>query len=209
MRCAREGLNCTITGDQEGVENWIKDLKSFDDTFLRTEFKLTHNLPLGQSFPKLNAFKVDEIVNYGLSGSRAPSIGKTAIHLEPKEYNEKMKEKDTVIIDVRNYYESQIGAFKPPIGGAELIDPKMRKSTEFPAWLDLQETKERIKGKNVLMYCTGGVRCERASALLRGKLEGEDRGLGVKGVFQLQGGEIQRDKERSDEDDGGDFMRTS
>ena len=99
-----------------------------------------------------------------------------------------MAEKDTVIIDVRNYYESSIGHFKPPSSGATLIDPKMRKSTEFPIWLDKPETKEKLKNKQVLMYCTGGVRCERASALLREKLRTEDSDLNVKGVYQLQGG---------------------
>jgi predicted sulfurtransferase len=66
----------------------------------------------------------------------------------------------------------------------------MRKSTEFPLWLDRKETKEKLKGKQVLMYCTGGVRCERASALLKFKMEKdpEIKELGIKGVFQLQGG---------------------
>ncbi len=66
----------------------------------------------------------------------------------------------------------------------------MRKSTEFPVWLDKPETKEKLRGKQVLMYCTGGVRCERASALLRTKMETEEdtKALGIKGVYQLQGG---------------------
>ena len=51
-------------------------------------------------------------------------------------------------------------------GGAELIDPKLRNSHEFPRWLNQPETQEKLQGKNVLMYCTGGIRCERASALL-------------------------------------------
>lgn len=66
----------------------------------------------------------------------------------------------------------------------------MRKSTEFPPWLDKPETREVIKGKQVLMYCTGGIRCERASALLKYKMETdpEIKALGIKGVYQLQGG---------------------
>ncbi len=188
MRCAREGLNCTITGPYHGVRAWCDDLRAFDSGFAQTEFKLTDNLPDGQHFPALKAFPVDELVNYGLAGERAPPISETATHLEPEDYHKKMQEKDTVIIDVRNYYESAIGHFKPPESGATLIDPKMRKSTEFPVWLDKPETKELIKGKQVLMYCTGGVRCERASALLRQKLQTVDKDLGVKGVYQLQGG---------------------
>lgn len=78
----------------------------------------------------------------------------------------------------------------PPSNGPKYIDPMMRKSTEFPVWLDKKETREEMKGKQVLMYCTGGIRCERASALLKYKMETdpEIKDLGIKGVYQLQGG---------------------
>lgn len=192
MRVAHEGLNCTLTGSYEGVRAWCKSLRSYGNGkyFKDTEFKLTDNLPNGQAFPRLHAFKVEEIVNYGLAGVKAPSIHMTGVHLEPKEYHEKMMEEETVIIDVRNHYEAAIGKFQPPPNGATYIDPMMRKSTEFPVWLDKPETKEMLRGKQVLMYCTGGVRCERASALLRTKMEMEEdtKALGIKGVYQLQGG---------------------
>jgi predicted sulfurtransferase len=69
-----------------------------------------------------------------------------------------MEEDNTVIIDVRNSYEADIGKFigQEGEGGAEYIDPKMRKSTDFKAWLGKEETKEKLKGKQVMMYCTGG-----------------------------------------------------
>jgi predicted sulfurtransferase len=70
------------------------------------------------------------------------------------------------------------------------LDPKMRKSTEFPLWLDNPTTKEQLRGKQVLMYCTGGIRCERASALLQYKIQNDPsvQALNIKGVYQLQGG---------------------
>jgi predicted sulfurtransferase len=107
------------------------------------------------------------------------------VHLEPEEYHTKLAEPNTVVIDVRNNYESEIGRFakQEKIGGASLIVPDMRKSTDFRDWISRDETKEQLKGKNVLMYCTGGVRCERASALLK-----REYGETVSGVFQLQGG---------------------
>ena len=205
MRVAREGLNCTLTGSHDGIRGWCAALRTFDggrstinaDTgekmteFATTEFKLTDDLPPKQRFPKLHAFEVVEIVNYGLAGHRAPDIVKHGgTHLEPTDYHLKMQEKDTVIIDVRNHYEANIGRFDPPKDGAQMIDPMMRKSTEFPVWLDKPETKEMLRGKQVLMYCTGGVRCERASALLKQKIDTEEdtKELGIKGVFQLQGG---------------------
>mmetsp|Transcript_31034 Transcript_31034/g.35665 ORF Transcript_31034/g.35665 Transcript_31034/m.35665 type:complete len:562 (-) Transcript_31034:80-1765(-) len=203
-RVACEGLNCTLTGSYDNIRNWCKSLRSYcnEKHFSETEFKLTDHLPPGQAFPRLHVFRVEEIVNYGLAGKRAPSIHMSGVHLEPSEYHKKMTEDHTVIIDVRNHYEAQIGKFTPPENGAKYIDPLMRKSTEFPIWLDKPETKEMLKGKQVLMYCTGGVRCERASALLRTKIETEEdtKALGIKGVFQLQGG---IDKYFRDFPDGG------
>ena len=184
MRVAREGLNCTLTGSHDGIRKWCAAMRKFDGgrgrvvngqqitEFAETEFKLTDDLPPKQRFPKLHAFEVVEIVNYGLAGSRAPEISKYGgTHIQPADYHTKMCEKDTgkittcsaiefisnclgeiVIIDVRNHYEANIGRFDPPKGGAQMIDPMMRKSTEFPMWLDKKETKEMLRGKQVLMY---------------------------------------------------------
>jgi predicted sulfurtransferase len=123
-------------------------------------------------------FPVIELVNYGLDGKQ-PSLKNGGIHLSAEEYHRKMEEENTVIIDIRNSYEAAIGHFKPPPGGAEYIDPKMRVSTEFPAWVD--NNKARLEGKQIMMFCTGGIRCERASALLK------DKGM-TNPVFQMQGG---------------------
>lgn len=151
MRTAYEGLNCTLTGSYDNIRAWCKDLREYENGkyFGETEFKLTDNLPSGQAFPRLHAFKVEEIVNYGLNGVKAPSIHMTGVHLEPKDYHKKMMEDETVIIDVRNHYEAAIGKFQPPDTGAKYIDPMMRKSTEFPVWLDKPETKEMLRGKQV------------------------------------------------------------
>ena len=70
-----------------------------------------------------------------------------------------------------------------PTSGAHYIDPKMRKSTDFTSWLAEPETKAKLEGKQVMMFCTGGIRCERASAYLNAQM-----GNDVKGVYQLQGG---------------------
>jgi hypothetical protein len=159
MRIAREGFNCTLTGTYDGIRSWCKELRDFcPEFFSSTEFKITDYLPKKQMFSKLHCFSVDELVNYGFTKTSLPPppLSRVGRHLEPEEYHKKIQEKDTVIIDVRNHYEAAIGHFKPPEGGAELVDPMMRKSTEFPCWLDKPETKEKLKGKQVLMYCTGG-----------------------------------------------------
>jgi len=223
MRVAREGLNCTLTGSQTNIYDFCRALRKWKpEIFLSTEFKLTHHLPEPQRFPALKLIPVTELVHYGLEGDKAPPIHRYhGIHLEPKEYHEKLAEENTVVIDVRNHYEAIIGRFDPPPkppakekvkgdpankkddddddppaknknhqANQKWIDPKMRKSTEFPVWLDDPQTKEQLRGKQVLMYCTGGIRCERASALLKYKMETDPdmKDLGIQGVYQLQGG---------------------
>ena len=75
--------------------------------------------------------------------------------MQAADCHQAMQDPNTVIIDVRNGYESAIGNFQPPPGGAQLIDPQMRNSIEFPKWLGNPATQQKLNGKKVLMYCTG------------------------------------------------------
>ena len=187
-RVAQEGLNCTLSGSPKNIRAFCMGLREWNSIFKETDFKITDGVSRSQIFKSLSVKKADELVAYGLSGEKAPSLSKFAgIHLEADEYHKAMAEKDTVIIDVRNAYESNIGCFQPPKGGAELIDPKMRNSIEFPKWLNDPQTQEKLNGKKVLMYCTGGIRCERASALLN-QMATVNPNLNPKGVYELRGG---------------------
>ncbi|KAH7277418.1 hypothetical protein KP509_39G049900 [Ceratopteris richardii] len=87
-----------------------------------------------------------------------------------------------IILDVRNIYETRIGKFVPP-EDIECLDPQIRQYSDLPQWID--SNAERLRNKSILMYCTGGVRCEMASAYIKKK------GSGFQNVFQLSGG-IQR-----------------
>lgn len=188
MRVAREGLNCTLTGPAPSIAQFCHGLREWDPVFRQTEFKLTHDLPNKQRFPQLKVIPVLELVHYGLEGDKAPPIHRYhGTHLEPADYHRKLAEQETVVIDVRNHYEAVIGRFDPP--NSKWLDPKMRKSTSFPVWLDDPNTKKELANKQVLMYCTGGIRCERASALLKYKMETDPEmsQLNIKGVYQLQG----------------------
>merc|ERR1719487_1712994 len=98
-----------------------------------------------------------------------------------------MKDPTAVIIDVRNAYESAIGHFAPPKGGAQLVDPQMRNSHEFGKWLNLPETQNQLQGKKVMMYCTGGIRCERATALLD-QIERTNPEFQTQGIVHCRGG---------------------
>lgn len=98
-----------MTGPSNGVRKFCLALKSWRPSiFGDVDFKLTDNLPVGQAFPQLKVFPVTEIVNYGLAGNQ-PSLEKGGIHLNAQQYHSKMKETNTVIIDVRNTYEGTFG----------------------------------------------------------------------------------------------------
>lgn len=155
-RVAPEGVNFTLSGSPHDVRAFCNSLRAWDPIFLETDFKLTDFIPKSKLFKSLSIRKTEELVAYGLAGEKAPSLKTfSGTHLEADEYHKAMMDKDTVIVDVRNAYESSIGSFQPPEGGAELIDPKMRNSIEFPKWLNDPATQEKLNGKKVLMYCTG------------------------------------------------------
>ncbi|GAY63168.1 hypothetical protein CUMW_223460 [Citrus unshiu] len=101
-------------------------------------------------------------------------------------------DKKLVLLDARNLYETRIGKFRTP--SVETLDPEIRQFSDLPTWID--NNAEQLQGKHVLMYCTGGIRCEMASAYVRSK------GAGFENVFQLYGG-IQRYLEQFP--DGGFF----
>lgn len=123
----------------------------------------------------LKVWPVTEIVTYGFNPADAPlELG--GVHLSPDAFHRAMQDPNAVMIDVRNVNETAIGKFAPP--GAPVLDPLMRRSTEFPEWIEAN--RGALQGKKILMYCTAGVRCERASAFMRKK--------GFDDVYQLQGG---------------------
>jgi predicted sulfurtransferase len=187
-RVAPEGLNCTLSGTPAQIRLFCQALREHDPLFLQTDFKLTDGVTKDKLFKSLSIRKTTELVAYGLSGDKAPSLTRFAgTHLEAKDYHDAMLDPETVVIDVRNAYETNIGRFQPPKGGATLLDPKMRNSIEFPKWLHDPSTQQQLTGKKVLMYCTGGIRCERATALLN-QMSTLTPSLQPKGVYHMQGG---------------------
>ncbi|CAL9706639.1 unnamed protein product [Knipowitschia caucasica] len=112
-----------------------------------------------------------QVLSYQLAGT----------HLEPEEFHREVEallaqeqaSRETVLLDCRNFYESRIGQF------SECLAPDIRKFSYFPAYVE--KNLELFRDKRVLMYCTGGIRCERASAYLHSKKVCKD-------VLQLKGG---------------------
>jgi len=128
-----------------------------------------------------------------LPGDKAPDLATNkAVHLEADAYHEAMKDPNAVIIDVRNQYESAIGHFQPPEGGAELIDPLIRNSHEFPRWLNAPETQARLQGKKV--HRPPAVHCLAAVVEAGGSAQPRERRR-----------ESLRERERASEREGGEW----
>ena len=162
---AAEGINGTLAGPRESVERYVAALRA-DARFADIEIKVSEGD--AQTFPKLAVKVRPEIVTLG-AGPLAPDLEN---HLSPAEWKRAIEEDpDVVLVDVRNRYESAAGKF------ADAIVCDIEHFRELPAWL---EQLDALKDRKVLMYCTGGIRCEKASALFRSR--------GFTNVFQLHGG---------------------
>jgi len=180
-RIAPEGLNCTLScKDAHQLRAFCQGLRDYDALFEQTDFKFTDGVAAAHLFGALSIRKTQELVAYGLVGDKAPSLEKHAgTHVDALEYHELLQDPDAVVIDVRNQYETQLGHFQSP---CPRLDPQLRHSKEWPAWLE--QNKPKLEGKKVLMYCTGGIRCERATALLNEL----DESKSCRGIYELQGG---------------------
>ena len=150
---AQEGINAQISLPEKDKNNFINSLKKFS-TF--NNIQLKEALDYNQSFLKLTIKIKNEIVAYKIPKSEY-NMSKVGKHLNYKEFNDAI-DKGATIIDVRNYYEGEVGKFK------NAIIPDIDTSRKL-----LPEIKKFLKGKKdkkVLLYCTGGIRCEKASAYL-------------------------------------------
>lgn len=131
LRVAREGFNGLLTSPEpEGIRKFTEELKAWQpEFFAHIDYKFVDNNPDNHLLRELKVFPVTEIVTYGFSAFDAP-VTNGGNHLKPEEFHKAMSDPNSVMIDVRNYNESLIGKFNPPAG--KLLDPCMRKSTEFP-----------------------------------------------------------------------------
>lgn len=175
---AAEGLNGTVSGLPEDCERYMVHVKA-DPRFASLEFKVEEHDQL--AFQKLHVRVKSEIVHSDLHHINPNE--KTGIYLEPAEFKKLKDEEDVVILDVRSNYEHNLGRFK------NAITLDMDHFREFP---EKVKELEELKNKKVLTYCTGGIKCEKASAFL---LE-----QGFENVYQLHGGIIKYGIEAGGED---------
>ena len=176
---APEGINGTISGLQASCSKYIHELKA-DPRFAHTHFKV---VPHRQHvFEKLHVRVKQEIVHAGLP--HINPVVQAGVYVTPRELQRIKDDEDVVLLDVRSSYEHRIGKFK----GAVTLD--IANFRDFPAQVDKLAP---YRDKKIVTYCTGGIKCEKASAYLLAK--------GFKNVYQLLGGIIQYGLET----DGADF----
>jgi len=172
VRVASEGINGTLGGTQEGITAY-KAAMDADEVFQGIQWK---SAPGGAYvFSELRVRLCEEIVSLGVAPTEV-SFHDAAEHLTPQDFHARITAnegpKPRVVLDVRNEYEHRIGRFE------DALCLPIRQFSDFPK--HIEESLPTLRDSEVYMYCTGGIRCERASAYLRSK--------GVNEVYQLEDG---------------------
>ena len=173
---AHEGVNGTVSGPEPGVDAVLAHLRTSldlgDDHYARLEVKRSWaDQPV---FRRFKARRKKEIVTIGIS--RVDPSASVGTYVDPQDWNALVDDPDTLVIDTRNSYETAIGTFD----GA--IDPGTESFRDFPRWAEqtLRPMLEQQGSKRIAMFCTGGIRCEKASSYLQQEGFGE--------VHHLRGG---------------------
>jgi len=164
---AEEGINGTISGTEENVRRLFDELKA-DERLVDLHYKESWSDE--QPFYRMKVRLKKEIVSLGVEGvDPNQAVGE---YVAPQDWNALISRQDVRVIDTRNHYEFNLGSFK----GAE--DPDTATFRDFPEWAD--EHLDSETDQQVAMFCTGGIRCEKATSYLLG--------LGFKSVYHLDGG---------------------
>ncbi|MBE9241149.1 rhodanese-related sulfurtransferase [Synechocystis salina] len=164
---AEEGVNATIAGESEAIEEIVKTIAA--DLGI-TSLPQRHSWAETTPFQRLKVKIKPEIVSLGLP--QVTPEKQVGTYVSPQQWNELLQDPDVVVIDTRNDYEVAIGTFQ----GA--INPRTKRFRQFPDYV--KNNLDQQKNKKVAMFCTGGIRCEKASAYLLAE--------GFSEVYHLQGG---------------------
>ena len=164
-----EGLNGTIAGDQANLKLALKYIKSIHGFF---DLDIKYSESKENPFARLKIKLKKEIVTIGDESIDPNDI--VGQYVDPENWNDLISDENTILIDTRNDYEYSIGTFK------NSINPNTVKFREFPEWVKKQNfSKEDKETKKVAMFCTGGIRCEKASSFM--KMDGFDNVNHLKG----------------------------
>ncbi|MBO6525806.1 rhodanese-related sulfurtransferase [Erythrobacter sp.] len=168
---AREGVNGTIAGSDEGTEAVLDHVRGLPGC---AEIEVKESRAAAMPFHRTKVRLKKEIVTMG-QPDLDPLDG-VGTYVAPEDWNALISDPDTILIDTRNDYEVQIGSFE----GA--IDPETKSFREFPEWFRAKRAEIESEGRSakIAMFCTGGIRCEKSTAFARAE--------GVDEVYHLKGG---------------------
>ena len=164
---ASEGINSTIAGSSEGVMEVLRFLRSYPEL---SELTWKESSATKQPFRKLRVRRKKEIVTMGMPGIDPARLVGT--YVKPEEWNNLINDPNVIVVDTRNDYEVEIGSFK------NAINPDITAFGELPQWID--DNIDIDAQPRIAMFCTGGIRCEKSTALLKE--------AGVREVYHLEGG---------------------
>jgi len=165
---SKEGINIMVAGTRDQIDLFSRELRK-DPCFTDIVFKesFSENVPFKRMRVRIKA----EIITMGVPS--VDRVQKTGKHIKPIEFKTWLDEgRDVIVLDTRNDYEVDFGTFK------NAIDPNIDNFQEFPDFVDHLDPS--FKEKPIVMFCTGGVRCEKASIMMEQK--------GFKYVYQIDGG---------------------
>lgn len=164
---AAEGINGTVSGTREGIDGLLSYLKK-DSRFADLEHK--ESLHQDKPFYRMKVKLKKEIVTMGVEGIDPKEVVGT--YVKPAQWNALISDPEVLVVDTRNRYEYAIGSFE------RAVDPETETFREFPDYVE--KNLDPQKHKKVAMFCTGGIRCEKATAYM--KEQGFDE------VYHLEGG---------------------
>ena len=176
---AGEGINGTIAGSPEGIERMLATIRALPGCAgLQPKFATADAMP----FHRLKVRLKREIVTMGIAD--IDPLDEVGTYVAPADWNALIDDPDTVVIDTRNDYEVAVGSF------AGAVDPETASFRDFPAWVEAN--RDRLEGRRLAMFCTGGIRCEKATAYLKRE--------GFADVHHLDGGILRYLEEMPAED---------
>lgn len=164
---AYEGINGTVAGTDKAISSLLEYLRA-DPRLAALEHKESRSEDI--PFYRMKVRLKREIVTMGVDGVDPNEVVGT--YVDPKDWNALITDPDVILIDTRNDYEVEIGTFK----GA--LNPDTQTFREFPQWVE--DNRENLKKPKVAMFCTGGIRCEKASSFMKQN--------GFDDVYHLKGG---------------------
>ena len=164
---AREGINGTVAGSEDAIAELVAHLEAMPGfAGLDVKYSAAGEMP----FHRMKVRLKKEIVTMGVPD--IDPLTDAGAYVDPGDWNALIADPGTVVIDTRNDYEVRLGTF------AGAIDPETPSFRDFPDWV--ARNRDALEGRKVAMFCTGGIRCEKATAYVRS--------LGIEDVFHLKGG---------------------